>query len=294
MASAHLPKASIKTNEVFVVDFSVAAAQEDELVDAQACVSFLTIGAAEADCRFVKDLMERTCMHGKQFLPKHMQKLALLKKEEYSGTTLDLNAARLEAEQLLGRTLDDLFERSGVDASQVDVFACMSTQMTDLQLSIHGAFGIRDDAEIMMLGGMGCAAGVAGIDFADKLLSEREVPTTMVIVCHENVTRGMYTGLARDSLVSAALFRAGATAMLFTTDPELAKRAKFTITATTRTYVLGSFSIDARSDDPFRHSNSRFALVRPLTDTRPTTRASGPWATSSTTVEVCIGLMRRL
>ncbi len=60
----------------------------------------------------------------------------------------------------------------------------------------------------------------------------------MVVVCHENLTRGFYTGLSRESMVTNALFRAGASAMMFSTDPSLKAQAKFKLEYSTRTYQV--------------------------------------------------------
>ncbi len=67
----------------------------------------------------------------------------------------------------------------------------------------------------------------------------------MVVVCHENITRGFYTGLSRESMVTNALFRAGASAMMFSTDPSLKATAKFKIDHTTRTYQVRTKAAEA-------------------------------------------------
>ena len=175
-------------------------------------------------------------MHEKQWLPKSMQNLAVIMKDEFSNFDLGLHVANEEAEIIVGRALDELFERSQVDPSSVDVLVCMSTMVTSLQQTIAGKFGFREDIEVMTLGGMGCAAGITATDFANKFLAQREKPTTMIVVCHENLTRGFYSGLSRESLVTNALFRAGASAMMFSTNPALKAQAKFKMDYSTRTY----------------------------------------------------------
>ena len=207
--------------------------------------SFLTLGVEDKDNEFVTSLLEKTCTYEKQWLPKPMQKLCLLMKDEFRSFDLGLDVANEEAQVIVGRALEELFERSKVDPSRVDVLVCMSTQMTSLQQNIAGQFGFREDVEVMTLGGAGCAAGVAATDFANKYLGQRETPTTMVVVIHENLTRGFYSGLSRESMVTNALFRAGAGAMLFSTDPALEAQAKFRMDYSTRTYQTDPRSLFA-------------------------------------------------
>jgi 3-ketoacyl-CoA synthase len=198
--------------------------------------AYLNLGVSDKDATFISSLLEKTCMYDNQWIPKSMQKCAFLKNESFSNFTLDYNDAQEEAEIICGRALEDLFRRSGIQPGQVDVVVSMSTQMTRVQDALIRQFDFRDDVEILTLGGMGCAASVTAMDFASKYLSQRSTPTTMIALCHENLIRGFYTGLARESMISNALFRAGASCMMFSTDPSLTKQAKFRMEFTTRTY----------------------------------------------------------
>lgn len=144
--------------------------------------------------------------------------------------------AENEAEQLSCRAISELFEKTGVKAVNVDILVPFCTQMPDLQRNIIHKYSFRDDIEVINCGGMGCAAGITGLDFARRLLSERSGPTTCLVVCHESISRGFYTGLSRDSMVSNAIFRPGACTLLLSTKPELKPIAKFKVDMSCRTY----------------------------------------------------------
>lgn len=155
-----------------------------------------------------------------------------------------MNEADEEARAITGRCLEELFERSRVDPACVDVLVCVSSQATFLQRTVVQQFsGFREDLEVVTLGGMGCAGGAMSIDFARKFLAKREMPTTMVTVCFESITRAFYTGVCREQMVTNALFRAGASAILFSTDPNLKSRAKFRVDYSTRTYQTDDQSL---------------------------------------------------
>ena len=115
------------------------------------------------DDEFITSLLEKTCMYEKQWLPKSMQNLAVIMKEEFSNFALGMDVADEEAEAIAGRSLQELFERSGVNPARVDVLLCVSTQATLLQRAVIGKFGFREDLEVLTLGGMGCAAGITGM-----------------------------------------------------------------------------------------------------------------------------------
>ncbi len=177
-------------------------------------------------------------MYEKQWLPKPIHNLGLIMKEEFDKFALGMDVADEEAEAIAGRSLKELFERTGVDPARVDVLVCVSTQATLLQRAVVGQFSFREDLEVMTLGGMGCAGGVMSTDFAHKYLAQRKKPTTMVAICHETITRGFYTGISRASMVTNALFRANACAMMFSTDPGLKAQAKFKLEYSTRAYQV--------------------------------------------------------
>lgn len=156
--------------------------------------------------------------------------------EEFKNFNLNLHVAEDEAEQLSSRAINELFEKTGIKAESVDILVPFCTQMPDLQRTIIHKHSFRDDIEVINCGGMGCAAGITGLDFAQRLLSERSGPTTCLVVCHESISRGFYTGLSRESMVSNAIFRPGACTLLLSTNPELMHIAKFKVSMSCRTY----------------------------------------------------------
>ena len=128
-----------------------------------AVASYLTLGVDRKDDEFITSLLEKTCMYEKQWLPKSMQTLAVIMKEEFSHFALGMDVGDEEVMAIAGRSMEELFERSGVDPARVDVLACMSTMMTGMQTTLSRQFGFREDLEVMTLGGMGCAAGITGL-----------------------------------------------------------------------------------------------------------------------------------
>lgn len=174
------PVARRRTPEVQLVDFAASWPEKDELVDVQAVASFLTAGVEEDVAAFIADVLAKAVMSPLQWFPKSFQNIALLMQPEYKDFCLDYEDAQEEYRTNAVRAITDLFQRSGVEASQVDVVVCSSTMMTKGHEAVMQGFDFRDDVEVMMHGGMGCAAGGMAMDFANKLLSQRTEPTTML------------------------------------------------------------------------------------------------------------------
>lgn len=161
---------------------------------------------------------------------------AFLCNSEFKNFNLNLDVVDDEAEQLCRRAVDEVLKNSGVKPENVDILVPVSTQVTYLHRAVTKQYSFRDDMKVINCGGMGCAAGVAGLDFARRVLSERSEPTTCLVVAHENISRGFYTGLSRGSMVTNAIFRPGACALLLSTNPEFKDVAKFKVDMSCRTY----------------------------------------------------------
>ena len=166
---------------------------------------------------------------------------AFISTEKYKDFNLNLEMAENEAAVVCKRALDEIFAKTGVTANQVDMIISFCTQY-NYQDVIRDMYPLRDDCEVIHFGGMGCSTGVVGMDCANKLLRSRQSPGTCIVITHENITRGFYTGLQRDSMVPNAIFRVGACAMMFSTDPTLLDRAKYKVEKTVRTYQTDDIS----------------------------------------------------
>lgn len=241
-------------------------------------VSYLTLGVDKKDEEFITSLLEKTCTYEKQWMPKQIHNVAMIMKDDFSQYKLGMDVADEEAMAIAGRSVEELFERTGVDPARVDVLVCVSTQATLMQRAIAGNFGFREDLEVMTLGGMGCAGGVMATDFVHKYLAQRKTPATVVAVCHETVTRGFYTGLSRESMVTNALFRANGCAMMFSTDPSLKANAKFKMDHSTRTYQVRTM-VDRAGFSHYSESIPRthHALITHRSSTAPQTDDPSFW-----------------
>uniref|UniRef100_A0A0E0M3J1 3-ketoacyl-CoA synthase n=1 Tax=Oryza punctata TaxID=4537 RepID=A0A0E0M3J1_ORYPU len=123
-----------------------------------------------------------------------------------------------EAHMLFFPALDDLFAKTGVPPSAVGavVVNCSGFCATpSLSAIIANHYRMPSDVKTCNLSGMGCAAGVIGVDVARNLLRTHDM-SYAVVVSAEIVTVGWYSGKDQSKLLLNCYFRTGCSAALIT------------------------------------------------------------------------------
>lgn len=156
---------------------------------------------------------------------------ALLEKPDRS-----IEAARQVAEAVLCGTMQDLLDRTGVKAKDIDflIVNCSLFCPTPSLCSIVARrFGMRPTLRTYNLGGMGCSAGVIAIDLAKQLLQNR-ANSLAVVMSTEEITQQLYLGDDPSMLLQNTLFRVGGSAVLLSNKPIDGFRAKYKLLHTVR------------------------------------------------------------
>ncbi|CAL5063297.1 unnamed protein product [Urochloa decumbens] len=126
-----------------------------------------------------------------------------------------------EARALFFPALDDLFARTGVPPSAVGALVVNCSGFCpapSLAAIIAARYRMREDVKSFNLSGMGCAAGVIGVDVARRvLLAHPDAVGYAVVVSAEIVTVGWYSGRDQGKLLLNCYFRTGCSAALLTT-----------------------------------------------------------------------------
>ncbi|XP_004957393.1 3-ketoacyl-CoA synthase 4 [Setaria italica] len=146
--------------------------------------------------------------------------------------------ALAEARAMFVPTLDALFARTGVPPSAVGALVvncsgfCPAPSLAAL---IAGHYRMRADVRALNLSGMGCAAGVVGVDVARAALGAHAVDYAVVLSA-EIVTVGWYGGRDRRKLLLNCFFRTGCAAALLTgAGSAVSVPAKYRLVALART-----------------------------------------------------------
>jgi 3-ketoacyl-CoA synthase len=138
-------------------------------------------------------------------------------------------------------TLDELFAKTGVLPSAVGalVVSCSGfCPAPSLAAVIVNRYGMRGDVKAFSLSGMGCSAGVVGVDVARGVLRAHDGAVQYaVVVSAEIVTVGWYPGKDPSKLLLNCFFRTGCFAALLSNSNAVAVAppAKYRLVALART-----------------------------------------------------------
>lgn len=159
-----------------------------------------------------------------------------------------------EARMLFFPTLDELFAMTGVPPSAVGALVvncsgfCPAPSLTAV---ITNHYRMRSDVKTFNLCGMGCAAGVIGVDVARGVLRTHDIEYA-IVVSAEIVTVGWYSGKDHCKLLLNCFFRTGCAAALLSNTTTVAAPPKYrlvTLTRTNRTADDVSYMSAAREED---------------------------------------------
>ncbi|OEL19538.1 3-ketoacyl-CoA synthase 4 [Dichanthelium oligosanthes] len=149
-----------------------------------------------------------------------------------------------EAHMLFFPTLDDLFAKTGVPPSAVGALVVNCSGFCpapSLAAIIANRYRMHSDVKTFNLSGMGCAAGVVGVDVARRLLLTHATPYA-VVVSAEIVTVGWYNGKDQGKLLLNCYFRTGCSAALVTNGRGAAAAVpvKYRLASLTRTNQIAN------------------------------------------------------
>ncbi|CAI0559319.1 unnamed protein product [Linum tenue] len=181
----------------------------------------------EESLNFQRKILERSGYGQRTYVA-----TALLEKSDQS-----MAAAREETEAAMFGAIDDLLDKSRVEAREIGVLVVNSSTFNptpSLSAAIVNRYKLRGNVSSFNLGGMGCSAGLIALDLAKDLLQVHS-HSYALIVSTENTTRNWYGGNNRSMLVTNCLFRVGASAVLLTNRPSDRRRAKYQLCHVLRT-----------------------------------------------------------
>lgn len=169
--------------------------------------------------------------------------------------SITMKSAREEAELVMFGCLEELLEKTGVKASEIDIIVvnCSLFNPTpSLTSMVVNKFKLREDVESYNLSGMGCSAGVIAIHLVKDLMKARP-NSRAVVISTENITQNIYLGKQRNMQITNTLFRVGGAAILLSNRPEDAQGARYELLHTVRAHLGGD---DEAYDCVFQEEDS--------------------------------------
>ncbi|KAF3325035.1 3-ketoacyl-CoA synthase 4-like protein [Carex littledalei] len=124
-----------------------------------------------------------------------------------------------ESHMLFFPTLDELFAKTKVLPREIDLVVvncsgfCASPSLSSI---IVNHYDMRSDVKSYNISGMGCGAGVIGVDIAKGFLEKRRARSYALVISTEILSTGWYRGKDTHKLVLNCFFRMGCAAALVT------------------------------------------------------------------------------
>ncbi|KAJ8494118.1 hypothetical protein OPV22_015839 [Ensete ventricosum] len=178
---------------------------------------------------FQKKILERSGLGQSTYFPEAMFE---------TPPNLCMAEARKEAEMVMFGAIDELLQKTGVKAKDIDILivnCSLFNPTPSLSAMVVNHYKLRGNIRSYNLGGMGCSAGLISIDLAKQLLQVHRNSNALV-VSTENITLNWYFGNNRSMLVPNCLFRVGCAAVLLTNRSAAHRRSKYQLIHTVRTH----------------------------------------------------------
>jgi 3-ketoacyl-CoA synthase len=148
-----------------------------------------------------------------------------------------------EARMLLYPALDELFTKTGVPPSAVGavIVNCSGfCPAPSLAAMVANRYRMRSDIKTFNVSGMGCSAGVVGVDVARSILVTHPTISYAVVASTEVITVGWYNGRYHSKLLLNCTFRNGCSAALLTNGRRGGMAAKYRLVRLARTNLIAN------------------------------------------------------
>ncbi|XP_010520160.1 PREDICTED: 3-ketoacyl-CoA synthase 19-like [Tarenaya hassleriana] len=144
-----------------------------------------------------------------------------------------------EMDDIIFSTTDNLFRRTGVSPSEIDILVLnvsLFAPAPSLASRVINRYKMRDDIKCYNLSGLGCSASVISIDLVQRLFKTCKNSLALV-VSTETMGPHWYCGKNRSMMLSNCLFRAGGSSVLLTNDPRRKNKAIMRLKTVVRAHV---------------------------------------------------------
>jgi len=135
----------------------------------------------------------------------------------YIPPSFGFSQAHAEAELILFSTIDDLFRKTCINPSSIDVLVVNCTLFTPTPSysdMIINRYKLRSGIRSVHLSGMGCSASLISVGLAKNLLQITPHASYALVVSAESTSTHIYQGRKREMHLPTVLFRMGGAAAL--------------------------------------------------------------------------------
>ncbi|RDX96466.1 3-ketoacyl-CoA synthase 2, partial [Mucuna pruriens] len=221
-----------RPNKIYLVDFACfkpsasCLCSKETILDRAQRVGFLS----DENYKLVTKILDRSGLGPWTYVPEGLLDIP---------PKLTLDEARRETDTVLFGAVDELLEKTGVEAKDIGILVvncCLFNPTPSLSDTIVNRYKLRGNILAYNLSGMGCSAGVLAVDFAKQLLQAHPNSYALVLST-ENEISSMYWGNNPSMLLVNCLFRMGGSAALLSSHASDRARSKYELVHTLRTHV---------------------------------------------------------
>ncbi|XP_077240927.1 3-ketoacyl-CoA synthase 10 [Tasmannia lanceolata] len=216
---------------VYLIDFACYRPSDDLKVSKADFIELAKRSGKfdDASLEFQSRILKSSGIGDETYIPK------VVMSRENCGT---MKEGRAEASEVIFGALDELFEKCRIRPKDVGILVvnCSLFNPTpSLSAMIINHYKMRGNILSFNLGGMGCSAGIIGLDLAQDML-QANPNNFAVVVSTEMVTFNWYPGRNRSMLIPNCFFRMGCSAVLLSNRRRDFRRAKYCLEHIVRTH----------------------------------------------------------
>ncbi|KAC9638031.1 hypothetical protein R6Q59_008865 [Mikania micrantha] len=218
--------------ECYMIDYECYMGKKKMQLNTEECAKIVARNKnlQVEDYRFLLQTIVNSGLGEETYGPRNI----ILGEEEHPKLADSLS----EMESVFYDTLDNLFSRSKVSPSDVDILVVnvsLLSAVPSLTSRIINHYGMRENVKAFNLSGMGCSASVVAIDLVQQLFKTHKKQLA-VVVSTESMAGNWYCGRERSMMLSNCIFRVGGCSMLLTNDMARKNQAILKLKCMVRTH----------------------------------------------------------
>ncbi|KAK8510249.1 hypothetical protein V6N13_103843 [Hibiscus sabdariffa] len=251
----------MRSQSCYIVAYECYKAPDDMKLDTETCGELIlrnkNLGIEQY--KFLLQAMVKAGIGEETYGPRNV----IMGTEESPNFTDALS----EIDDIVFGTLDNLFAKTGVSPSEIDVLVVtisMITSAPSIPARIINRYKMRGDIKVFNLSGMGCSASVIAVDLVNHIFQTYK-NSYAVVVSSESLSPNWYRGIERSMMLPNILFRLGGCSLLLTNKSSLKHRAILKLNHSVRTHVGSNdeaFGSCTRIED--EQGNCGFFLTKSL------------------------------
>ncbi|CAL5358635.1 hypothetical protein CsSME_00048630 [Camellia sinensis var. sinensis] len=220
-----------RPRSIYLIDFACYKPSDDLKVSKEQFIELARKSGKfdQGSIEFQRRIVESSGVGDETYVPK-----AIMSQENCST----MKEGRAEAGMVMFGALDELFEKTRIRPKDVGILVvnCSIFNPTpSLSAMIINHYKMRGNILSFNLGGMGCSAGIIGLDLARDML-QANPNNYAVVVSTEMVGYNWYPGRDRSMLIPNCFFRMGCSALLLSNRRRDYTRAKYRLEHIVRTH----------------------------------------------------------